>query len=95
MKRNIFDLCTDTKDCYLAVIEVGAAETLLRRCGVRGHFTPGIVLGAARVAQPGRSCWQITGTLAWGSRETCGVGELKGKCQRAPVWGVSSPVVLD
>lgn len=22
MKRNIFDLCTDTKDCYLAVIEV-------------------------------------------------------------------------
>lgn len=21
-KRNIFDLCTDTKDCYLAVIEV-------------------------------------------------------------------------
>ncbi|KAJ4926751.1 hypothetical protein JOQ06_014498, partial [Pogonophryne albipinna] len=23
VKRNIFDLCTDTKDCYLAVIEVG------------------------------------------------------------------------
>lgn len=22
VKRNIFDLCTDTKDCYLAVIEV-------------------------------------------------------------------------
>lgn len=22
MKRNIFDLCTDSKDCYLAVIEV-------------------------------------------------------------------------
>lgn len=22
VKRNIFDLCTDSKDCYLAVIEV-------------------------------------------------------------------------
>lgn len=25
VKRNIFDLCTDTKDCYLAVIEVCCA----------------------------------------------------------------------
>jgi hypothetical protein len=25
VKRNIFDLCTDTKDCYLAVIEVREA----------------------------------------------------------------------
>lgn len=24
VKRNIFDLCTDTKDCYLAVIEVNS-----------------------------------------------------------------------
>uniref|UniRef100_A0A8C2PAU1 DDB1- and CUL4-associated factor 1 n=1 Tax=Capra hircus TaxID=9925 RepID=A0A8C2PAU1_CAPHI len=29
VKRNIFDLCTDTKDCYLAVIEVkGASRNL-------------------------------------------------------------------
>lgn len=26
VKRNIFDLCTDTKDCYLAVIEVSVLE---------------------------------------------------------------------
>lgn len=26
VKRNIFDLCTDTKDCYLAVIEVKGAR---------------------------------------------------------------------
>lgn len=28
MKRNIFDLCTDTKDCYLAVIEVSCAAVI-------------------------------------------------------------------
>lgn len=28
VKRNIFDLCTDTKDCYLAVIEVKGAPRL-------------------------------------------------------------------
>ncbi len=26
VKRNIFDLCTDTKDCYLAVIEVNSCH---------------------------------------------------------------------
>lgn len=30
VKRNIFDLCTDTKDCYLAVIEVTSSHTCVR-----------------------------------------------------------------
>lgn len=29
VKRNIFDLCTDTKDCYLAVIEVNSCQMRL------------------------------------------------------------------
>lgn len=29
IKKNIFDLCTDTRDCYLAVIEVDSAPRVL------------------------------------------------------------------
>lgn len=32
VKRNIFDLCTDSKDCYLAVIEV--KELRINSCGL-------------------------------------------------------------
>lgn len=32
VKRNIFDLCTDSKDCYLAVIEV--KELRINPCGL-------------------------------------------------------------
>lgn len=31
VKRNIFDLCTDNKDCYLAVIEVLLFELLSKQ----------------------------------------------------------------
>lgn len=39
VKRNIFDLCTDTKDCYLAVIEVRLARSSAAgsRCGPVRH----------------------------------------------------------
>lgn len=32
VKRNIFDLCTDTKDCYLAVIEVSFCHNVTLEC---------------------------------------------------------------
>lgn len=38
VKRNIFDLCTDTKDCYLAVIEVNLHHSVPLECG---HFFHG------------------------------------------------------
>lgn len=47
VKRNIFDLCTDTKDCYLAVIEVRLARhsAACSRCSV------------SSVTLTGRSCF--------------------------------------
>lgn len=33
VKRNIFDLCTDTKDCYLAVIEVKSCQNVMLESG--------------------------------------------------------------
>lgn len=44
VKRNIFDLCTDTKDCYLAVIEVRPAPQRRSLLALLGHPADGLFL---------------------------------------------------
>lgn len=43
VKRNIFDLCTDTKDCYLAVIEVKGASCFVLIFRIISGYTTGIL----------------------------------------------------
>lgn len=39
IKKNIFDLCTDTRDCYLAVIEVDSARRVLAGAAAEAPIT--------------------------------------------------------